>query len=182
MNNVEKLATVRRGMSIIRNHSTPMVNPTSGNVGKHTANILHLLFEYADDEAVTIDVVKHVLYHDSVGESVTGDIRGSAKKRWPVLKEVTEEIEHEIMEEYDFEEISLTEKEKTMIMLADRADLVLEMLEQFSMGNRTIEVEHMINSVYDEISVSTRDDGHIGKFATKLIDTIDEYAERVNFQ
>jgi hypothetical protein len=143
---VKRLLFAREGSAVQRNHSTATINPATYTNGHHTHGMLVILFVLFPDLA-SLPLVQHITFHD-VYENDTGDANGGAKIRWPALKQILDQAEFELEEEYQFlNSVGLSSFDKKLLKYIDRFELCLYCYEQLSLGNRSPKLRTMFERV-----------------------------------
>lgn len=122
---------IREAFNVRRYHTVGFV-AQEDTVGKHTANVVAMLF-YMYDDNPPIEVIRYALHHD-VPELATGDIPATAKWRSPVLKKALDEIEEGVRERQGLM-ATLPEADMNMVKFADMMELCFKSVEEMMFGN-----------------------------------------------
>ena len=115
-----------------RFHTTPV--HMSRSIGEHSWNMAALLFTLHPEPPMRL--VKAVLFHD-VAERWTGDIPAPAKWSEPVLNDVLERMEQELLEAFEIK-IKLDEHDTDWLKALDILELTLHMRQEMEMGNKLV--------------------------------------------
>lgn len=138
---VSKLLLIRKGHSVKRCHTEPIIG--SYCVGQHSAGVAALLLAFTDGEA-SVHLLKAALYHD-IPECVLGDIPAPAK--WYNTEETQKALDltekHFVHDQELF--VPLRERELELLYIADKMELMFFCKEQRDMGNT--HVDHMFNKL-----------------------------------
>ena len=114
--------------SIVRYHNRPTAQRQT--VGEHTWRVLVIYTElYGMPRA---EVYQNIIYHD-VPEIITGDIPFMAKRYYPELKKILNQIE----QKYDATYLHLpaiTEEEVAQIKVADLLEMLFFAIDDYHMG------------------------------------------------
>ena len=168
----EKVDAVRNSNNIIRNHSTLVSNGFGYTVGFHIGGSVQLLFLIFQNPSVNL--IRHVAFHDWP-ETITGDVVGHAKKRFPKLGEVLEEVEAEVEEEYEIiGDEPLTEVEHEILKMIDRLDLLLWCYDQYELGCKTQRFLNMFARVKGEVLARCTTISLLSKDLTESVDRVVE--------
>lgn len=146
---LNQLVASREGNSVVRNHSTSVINQASYNVGNHSCAAAQLLYILFPDN-LSLPLVQAVLFHDAASEFATGDVVGPAKTKWPNLGAALEEIEEELQEKFKLMP-QLTDKEQLILSLVDKLELSLYCIEQSTLGCRSKKFLYMKGRVNDSV-------------------------------
>lgn len=127
------IKAARNGNAVKRWHTRRML--TSDTVGEHTANVLAIIF--ALDSRPSRNLLQAALYHD-IAEQWTGDIPATAKWRSPMLKQVCDALEDEMMLENSIQAPTLENDEWLTLKWADMLDLLYRCFDEIELGNSTM--------------------------------------------
>lgn len=132
---VEKLLLVRKGHSVKRCHTEPII----GNyfVGQHSAGVAALLLAFTNGEASS-ELLTAALYHD-VPECVLGDL--PAPTRWyntPETQHALDLAENRFIKAHGLY-VQLDSEEKELLYVADKMELMFFCKEQRGMGNTLVD-------------------------------------------
>jgi hypothetical protein len=147
---LKQLEVTRVSNTVIRNHTTVTNGqPTAYNVGNHVGGVIQLLLLLFPKASTAL--VRIMAFHD-YQEAVTGDVIGSAKVKFPKLRDVLEEIETAVDEEYKIiDGCELSDLEWIIHDLVDRGELLLWCYEQYECGCRTPRFLKMLNRVSEKV-------------------------------
>lgn len=129
--NLDRLFLGRAAQRVRRFHTMPTVEEQT--VGAHTFGVLHLIMELTDYRA-SLDLVVAALHHD-MQEAIVGDTPSPVLRRLPEFREAYKNAEKHIEDRYELG-ISLEPNEEWLLKAADRLELALFCLEDWSRGNR----------------------------------------------
>lgn len=139
----ESLGIVLAAGNVIRCHTVPCLKQQT--IGQHTWRAVVLLHWLYDPHYPPPYLTYELLMHD-VPEVYTGDTPGHVKAEHAPLKEYLEHMEREFNTKHGLKRpnaLCLTQHEKWVLELCDRADLTLYALDELEMGNRFMtEVAH----------------------------------------
>lgn len=136
MNMAQRLAYMRRGLSVARYHQYT----TTGvdNVGKHSAG-LALFLVLMNDTLPRSELLVAALAHD-LPEGEMGDVPSPAKKAWPESAKIALEIEETRLNTEAGLNHWLTSDEQRQLKLADCYDGLMFCIEERRRGNCEIKV------------------------------------------
>lgn len=131
---MQKLNEIRKGGQVKRYHTVPMLNNDS--VAQHSWGVAVILLDIKPNASA--ELIKAALYHD-VTEYYTGDVPATTKWANPGIKKQLDELETMYEQVLDIR-VPLAGNERQLVKYADMADLVLNCLHEYKMGNRYAKV------------------------------------------
>jgi len=129
---VAQLNFIRRGGLVKRYHTVNTINPNT--VAHHSFGVAWLVHLLTD--GCSYDLIIAALAHD-LAEQVTGDISSPTKRRFPVMAEMVQQMEDEILESHGMF-VQLTAADQRILKMADCLDGMLFCINEIELGNAAV--------------------------------------------